>query len=39
MDGQKTAEHILKVAAALVAAAMSVVRLIGSIGKMKDSDT
>lgn len=38
MGGLKLAESILKVAAALIAAAMSIVRLIGSIGRMKSAE-
>ena len=38
MGGLKLAESILKAAAALIAAAMSIVRLIGSIGRMKSAE-
>ena len=38
MGGLKLAESILKAAAALIDAAMSIVSLIGSIGRMKSAE-
>lgn len=38
MGGLNLAESILKAAAALIAAAMSSVRFIGSIGRMKSAE-
>ena len=38
MGGLKLAESILKAAVALIAAAMSIVRLIGNTGKWKKAD-